>query len=275
MIESNLKIRIISSIFLILVFLLIVGTNSIFFFLCTQLLLFLASWESIRLLNYRELIIRGRVNLILSRCKVSVYDFLIILFVNLFLISIFFSLYLLQGIISVLFFLLIIKYTKKSFIKFLILTYISFAFFCVGNFIKDRNFYDFLFFIICFAMVVDISAFFTGKFFGGRKLAVSLSPNKTLSGCIGAIVFPTLLCLIIFGKSDNFVSIIFFSIILSIVTQTGDLIESSFKRYCYVKDSSNIIPGHGGILDRIDSIVLLIIFLSIMKLFEYNFFFIV
>jgi len=124
-------------------------------------------------------------------------------------------------------------------------------------------------------MVVDISAFFTGKFFGGRKLAVSLSPNKTLSGCIGAIVFPTLLCLIIFGKPDNFVSIIFFSIILSIVTQTGDLIESSFKRYCYVKDSSNIIPGHGGILDRIDSIVLLIIFLSIMKLFEYNFFFIV
>ena len=56
-----------------------------------------------------------------------------------------------------------------------------------------------------------------------------------------------------------------FSIILSIVTQTGDLVESWFKRYCYVKDSSNIIPGHGGFLDRFDGIVVAILICGILE----------
>ena len=59
---------------------------------------------------------------------------------------------------------------------------------------------------------------------------------------------------------------------MSILSQIGDLIESKFKRYCNVKDSSNLIPGHGGILDRMDSILILIIFVSLMKLIDYNFF---
>ena len=65
------------------------------------------------------------------------------------------------------------------------------------------------------------------------------------------------------------------TIILSIVAQVGDLVESKLKRYCHVKDSSNLIPGHGGILDRLDSILALIIFVTIMKLFNFDLFFIV
>ena len=82
-------------------------------------------------------------------------------------------------------------------------------------------------------------------------------------------------CIIIFFKNSNLTNLIYLSFVFSVISQIGDFTESGFKRYCYVKDSSNLIPGHGGILDRLDSIVALIIFVSIIKLLDYNFFFIV
>ena len=109
----------------------------------------------------------------------------------------------------------------------------------------------------------------------GKKLSPRISPNKTVSGFLGGIFIPVFFCILVYGKKDYFLNIIFFSIAMSIVSQLGDLIESIFKRYCKVKDSSNLIPGHGGVLDRMDSILLLIIFVSLMKLLDYNFFFIV
>ena len=124
-------------------------------------------------------------------------------------------------------------------------------------------------------MIVDISALLVGKTIGGPKIPSNLSPNKTYSGCLGGLIIPLIFCIFFFKNDQSTSSIVFSSIIFSLIAQSGDLIESKFKRYCYVKDSSNLIPGHGGVLDRLDSLMILIIFVSIINLFDYNFFFIV
>ena len=124
-------------------------------------------------------------------------------------------------------------------------------------------------------MIVDISAYFFGSIIGGPKIIPNISPNKTVSGFVGGIIVPIFFCTIIFFKNSNISNIIFLSFLFSIISQFGDLIESGFKRYCCVKDSSNIIPGHGGLLDRFDSIFALIVFISIIKLLDYNFFFMI
>ncbi len=105
----------------------------------------------------------------------------------------------------------------------------------------------------------DIFAFFAGKVFGGAKLAPKISPNKTWIGLGGGVAASMLIGLL---SSFMFVSgnVIFFVIVsglLAVLEQVSDLLESKFKRIFGVKDSGNIIPGHGGILDRLDGMMLL------------------
>ena len=76
-------------------------------------------------------------------------------------------------------------------------------------------------------------------------------------------------------KNSNISNIIYLSFLFSIISQVGDFIESGFKRYCRVKDSSNLIPGHGGLLDRFDGVFILVIIIYLLELLDYNFFFIV
>ncbi len=105
--------------------------------------------------------------------------------------------------------------------------------------------------------VTDIFAFFAGRILGGAKLAPRISPNKTWSGLIGGVVASALIGFmssILF--SGGIVFFTFMSIILSLVEQASDLLESKFKRIFGVKDSGNIIPGHGGVLDRLDGMML-------------------
>ena len=146
---------------------------------------------------------------------------------------------------------------------------------CFIHLRQSSDFIGVFVFIISFAILVDVSAYLVGSTLKGKKLAPRISPNKTISGFFGGILIPLFFCILIYGKENYFINIIFFSIVMSILSQIGDLIESKFKRYCNVKDSSNLIPGHGGILDRMDSILILIIFVSLMKLIDYNFFFVV
>jgi phosphatidate cytidylyltransferase len=113
-----------------------------------------------------------------------------------------------------------------------------------------------------FAVVwaTDIAAYFTGRTFGGPKLCPPISPKKTWSGFIGGVVAAAIGGFLVawigerYGLSLPFglLGITILSVIASIASQIGDLGESALKRHCNVKDSSHLIPGHGGVMDRLD-----------------------
>lgn len=107
--------------------------------------------------------------------------------------------------------------------------------------------------------VADSSAYFSGKAFGKHKLAANVSPGKTWEGVVGGMLATTLVAYIIglYLKLDS--TLILFFVLTAVVSIgfsiVGDLVESLFKRRAGVKDSSQLLPGHGGILDRIDSLL--------------------
>lgn len=131
-----------------------------------------------------------------------------------------------------------------------------------------------LFLTFCLMLGVwasDIGAYFSGKFIGGPKLAVKISPNKTWAGFVGGMVSSALTLaglnmgasalseftgmeLLPFAPSMEMALII--GALFTVIGQIGDLMISSYKRHVGVKDTGNLIPGHGGLLDRIDSLLL-------------------
>lgn len=126
--------------------------------------------------------------------------------------------------------------------------------------ITDINVFIFLFLI---TILTDTFAYIGGKTFGKHKLIPSVSPNKTIEGTVigtfaGTIV-PSIFYLYMVDPGSSLGFIIFMVLILSILGQLGDLFFSSIKRYYKIKDFSNIMPGHGGILDRLDSIIFALI----------------
>lgn len=111
----------------------------------------------------------------------------------------------------------------------------------------------------------DIGAYFAGKIIGGPKLAPSVSPNKTWSGAIGGTLSASTTALIISAylyEGFNW-PMVAFLILCSILGQIGDLLESRIKRHFKIKDSGKILPGHGGLIDRLDSLLFVGIFLFI------------
>jgi phosphatidate cytidylyltransferase len=110
------------------------------------------------------------------------------------------------------------------------------------------------FWAMALVWATDIGAFFAGRTIGGPKLAPRLSPNKTWAGLAGGVITATLLALALRaeGLSDHLVAATPF---LAVLAQAGDLYESWLKRVAGVKDSGNTLPGHGGVLDRIDGLV--------------------
>jgi phosphatidate cytidylyltransferase len=115
-----------------------------------------------------------------------------------------------------------------------------------------------LFAALLFVALADISAYFFGRAFGRRKLAPSISPGKTWEGAWGAMGTVTVLAVgvqLAFGGFDVYRLALFMLImpLLTLVSISGDLFESLLKRQAGLKDSSQLLPGHGGVLDRIDS----------------------
>ncbi len=111
-------------------------------------------------------------------------------------------------------------------------------------------------FLVAAVAATDVAAFFVGRTLGGPKLAPSMSPNKTWSGFIGGISAAAgagALCAHFTG--GNVVTLALTGLALGIIAQGGDLMESALKRSFGVKDASNLIPGHGGFMDRVDGLV--------------------
>lgn len=114
--------------------------------------------------------------------------------------------------------------------------------------------------MVLFLMVwsADIGAYFVGKSIGKRKLMPNVSPGKTLEGFLGGVIFACVMVLIagyfIGWNMEQFKIVIPVTILITTISVLGDLNESMFKRQAGVKDSGSILPGHGGVLDRIDSL---------------------
>ncbi len=113
-----------------------------------------------------------------------------------------------------------------------------------------------LIFVLMIVWLTDILGYFCGRGFGGPRLWARVSPNKTWAGAIGAtlgsLVFAIVYAWAGFGEV---VALAMLGVALSVIAQLGDLLESAVKRHFGVKDSSHLIPGHGGLLDRLDGLV--------------------
>lgn len=111
-------------------------------------------------------------------------------------------------------------------------------------------------FILCVVWSSDIGAYMTGRLFGGAKLAPTISPGKTWSGAAGGLVSAIVVGMIFARLNDGAAgSAMAIAALLGGVAQAGDLFESGLKRYFDVKDSGRSIPGHGGLLDRLDAVL--------------------
>ena len=121
---------------------------------------------------------------------------------------------------------------------------------------KNSNLKIYLLYSVLVAILSDIGGLVCGKIFKGKKLT-KISPNKTISGSIGSFMF-SILMIPFFYKvqiDQSLVNLFLITIIISLTSQLGDLFISLLKRKAKVKDTSDLLPGHGGVLDRIDGII--------------------
>lgn len=131
-------------------------------------------------------------------------------------------------------------------------------------FIMARNMIDglaTLFFALLIVWITDSGAYLVGRKVGKNKLAPRISPNKTWEGSIGGTLVSVIVSAIylkFFPQSYDWTVMLVIALVASIAGQFGDLIESALKRYYNVKDSGKILPGHGGILDRFDSLLMVL-----------------
>tara|TARA_X000000950_G_scaffold40156_1_gene43558 strand:- start:318 stop:965 length:648 start_codon:yes stop_codon:yes gene_type:complete len=190
------------------------------------------------------------LGLLLILIFIAKIDFLLLFFLIVF------------GLFSIIeFFNIIKKITKNNFLKFiqnslfvLFIFFYCYLFFFFSN-IPQLKIILFILLLGCIAS--DIGGLTFGRIFKGPKLTI-ISPKKTISGSLGSILFSILIINILFFYFINSFNIKIFtvSIITSIGSQLGDLFFSYLKRKAKIKDTGNILPGHGGVLDRLDGIFL-------------------
>ena len=123
-----------------------------------------------------------------------------------------------------------------------------------------------LFWLVIVVAGTDIAGYFGGRMIGGRKFWPSISPKKTWAGIIAGWVAAAVIGLIFLGLTDAGRDLIWISVVLSFASQMGDIAESAVKRRMGVKDSSNLLPGHGGLFDRFDALLGASLFMLLVAL---------
>ena len=123
-----------------------------------------------------------------------------------------------------------------------------------------------LYFIISTCILTDIGGYIFGKIFKGKKLT-KISPNKTYSGMIGSFILSLVFTIIFFKNYLDIERIIMMSFVISSVSQIGDIFISYLKRKAKIKDTGKILPGHGGILDRLDGFLFAILYFYTLSFF--------
>lgn len=133
---------------------------------------------------------------------------------------------------------------------------------------RIENIYLFVF-LILITIITDTFAYFTGYFIGKHKMCPSVSPNKTWEGFFGGLIMGSFVSssfyLVAFDYNGSIIKVLIVTIILSIIAQLGDMVFSAIKRQYKIKDFGNIMPGHGGVLDRLDSILFVTIAFHILS----------
>lgn len=127
---------------------------------------------------------------------------------------------------------------------------------------------EFVIYALLVIWTTDTGAYFVGRKFGKRKLWPDISPNKTIEGFVGGILLAVVLACVFqafYPIASSYVLLIGVTIIASVIGQLGDLVESALKRHYDVKDSGTILPGHGGILDRFDSLLFVLPLLHFLQ----------
>tara|TARA_B100000927_G_scaffold143730_1_gene116004 strand:+ start:1247 stop:1891 length:645 start_codon:yes stop_codon:yes gene_type:complete len=133
---------------------------------------------------------------------------------------------------------------------------------------SDNNNKLIFIYLLLVCVMTDLGGYIFGKFFQGKKLT-NISPNKTYSGLIGSYILSNIVFIYFFFKFNFSYSFLIFTFIICSISQVGDLFISYLKRKAKVKDTGTLLPGHGGILDRIDGIIFALpIGINLMFLFK-------
>ena len=160
---------------------------------------------------------------------------------------------------------------KNNLLRFLGIIFLLFSFFTAFEIREINDNFKFFLFVITVCIFTDIGGYIFGKIFKGPKLT-SISPNKTYAGVFGSFMLSLIAGLIYldyFGKKEivdsKHIIVLLIILLISLISQIGDLIISYFKRKAKLKDTGKILPGHGGLLDRIDGLIFVfpIIYISI------------
>lgn len=186
--------------------------------------------------------------------------------------------FVIQGSIFFLFFLIVLFFftsfewinlnKKKNLTIFFGILYLIVSFYS-AYILRESEGLDLFLFIILICISTDIGGYFFGKTLGGPKLT-KISPKKTYAGMIGSFLLSLIIGLIVNEYNSNKIlysqfEVINFIIFISLLSQVGDLIISYFKRKAKIKDTGKILPGHGGLLDRLDGIIFVFMSLYLIK----------